>query len=74
MEILIFTLLLIIFLQRQGNNTPHTAKPTHPRWKVTFTSKKMPSLEIEGASEPLVLKALMAKKIDYRSIAAIEPI
>lgn len=43
-------------------------------WKVTFKSKKTPPLEIEGASEPLVLKSLMAKQIDYHSISMIERI
>lgn len=78
MEFIIFCLIMFIWLQRSLYKEPiiiHTAaKPdrTGTWWKVTFKAKRTPPLEIEGDSEPLVLRKLMAKQINYKDILTIE--
>lgn len=79
MAFLLFCLVMCIVLQHQAYKTAlqKSAAPVGDpvtKWKVTFKAKKTPPMELEGESEPLVLRALMAKKIDYHSIAAIERI
>lgn len=76
MVLLVFALLMYIWLQRRLYKEPIIVVGAAARvgiwWKVVFKAKKTPPLEIEGDTEPLVLKALMAKKINYRDIASIE--
>lgn len=76
MELIIFLLLMYIWLQRRlyREPIPGAVARVGTWWKVTFKSKKTPPLEIEGDSEPLVLRSLMSKQINYRDIATIERI
>jgi len=76
MELIVFLLVMYIWLQRRLYKEPiaETAARVGTWWKVTFKSKKTPPMEIEGATEPLVLRSLMAKQINYRDIACIERI
>jgi len=79
MELILFLLVMFIWLQHRLYTEPIPGPPAAAVrvgtwWKVTFKAKKTPPLEIEGATEPLVLRALMGMKINYRDIASVEQI
>ena len=79
MALLVFTLLMYIWLQRRLYKEPipqsmGVAARVGIWWKVVFKAKKTPPLEIAADTEALVLKSLMAKKINYRDIVSIERI
>lgn len=77
MELVVFILVCIIVLQRRLYREPIIVAA--PRmgtwWKVTFKTKKTPPMEVEGPTEAVVLRTLMAKgQVDYKAIATIERI